>query len=91
MDKEKLRKILEDLHEELRQTPDVDKKGREILQHLSSDVQDLLGSLEEGGHERRTHAINARLREAVGHFEVSHPDFSATLGRVLDTLAGMGF
>lgn len=91
LDNDRLRKILEDLQEELRHKPDIDGKGREIIEHLSRDIRDLLGRLEEGDDEGRRHPINEGLRQAVQHFEASHPDFSTALGRVLDALAGMGF
>jgi hypothetical protein len=39
MSDNKLRELLEQLHDELARTESVDEKGREMLQHISGDIQ----------------------------------------------------
>jgi hypothetical protein len=60
-----------------------------LLRQLSVDIQALLAR--PGAATRATHqSITIRLQEAVTRFEVSHPDFTATMAQVSKTLADMG-
>jgi len=46
MDDQELRKLIEQLHAEIKNTHTVDKKGQELLTHLESDIQELLDRTE---------------------------------------------
>ena len=76
MNDDELRQLLEDLHQRIESTDTVDEQGREMLNHLSMDIRNLL---ERTGEPRRdtSKEIN-RLEESIRHFEVTHPTLTAT-------------
>jgi UTP:GlnB (protein PII) uridylyltransferase len=82
---QKLRKLLEQLHVELARTESVDEKGREMLSHLSADIQKLLEA-SEAAHP----STLKRLRDAIDHFEVEHPAITAALSQMLNILSNAG-
>jgi hypothetical protein len=85
MTDEKLRDILEQLHSELERTDSVDDKGREILNHLSTDIQKFLDPDEDDDE-----SLLERLQDAIDHFEVEHPTITAALSQMLNTLSNAG-
>ena len=89
MDNPQLRELLEKLHAELEHTPSMDDESRERLRKLMAEVQAALArSGETPAHQYRS--INDQLREAIQHFEVTHPVLTAAMAQVMDTLSGMG-
>ena len=84
-----LREQLERLDADLKRTKSVDEAGRTILHKLQQDVQDLLARSGEvpSLHE---HPIVARLRQAIQHFEVTHPTLVAVMEQMVNTLSTMG-
>jgi CII-binding regulator of phage lambda lysogenization HflD len=88
MDDDELRQLLEDLHQRIESTDSVDEEGREMLNHLSMDIRNLL---ERTGEPRRdtTKEINS-LEESIRHFEVTHPTLTATLSQMLNILNNAG-
>lgn len=84
-----LREQLERLDAELKRTKSVDEGGRTILQKLQQDIQDLLArSGEDSG--LKAHPFAARLRRAIQHFEVTHPNLVASMEEMVNTLSTMG-
>ncbi|NTW46892.1 MAG: DUF4404 family protein [Chlorobaculum sp.] len=87
MEQQKLRELLETLHEELGQLGTVDEKTGEVLATLKEDISKLV----EGGNEAvDEESVTERLNDAVGHFEQEHPRLSMMIQHVLDSLARMG-
>ncbi|NTW53998.1 MAG: DUF4404 family protein [Chlorobaculum sp.] len=87
MEQQKLRELLETLHEELGQLGSVDEKTGEVLATLKDDISKLV----EGGNEAvDEESMTERLNDAVGHFEEKHPRLSMMIQHVLDSLARMG-
>jgi polyhydroxyalkanoate synthesis regulator phasin len=88
MNDDELRQLLEDLHQRIESTDTVDEEGREMLNHLSMDIRNLL---ERTGEPRRdtTKEINS-LEESIRHFEVTHPTLTATLSQMLNILNNAG-
>ena len=84
-----LREQLEQLDAHLKRTKSVDEAGRTILHMLQQDVQDLLARSSEGASVQE-HPIAVRLRQAIQHFEVTHPTLVASLEQVVNTLSTMG-
>lgn len=82
MSAEHLRRMLENLHAELRSADSVDDRSRELLREVDADIQGLLERAEAGKGE----SLTLRLRE----FEERHPALTEAVGRVLDALAQMG-
>ena len=85
---EQLRQMLEQLHTELERADTIDDRSRELLRGVLGDIEDLLERKQKRGTPPES--IVARLREAVRAFETTHPTLTDTIGRVADTLAGMG-
>jgi CII-binding regulator of phage lambda lysogenization HflD len=88
MNDDELRQLLEDLHQRIESTDTVDEEGREMLNHLSMDIRNLL---ERTGEPRRdtSKEINS-LEESIRHFEVTHPTLTATLSQMLNILNSAG-
>ena len=85
MTDQKLRELLEQLHSELKQTESVDEKGREMLSHLSADIQKLLEPSETADQ-----SVLTQLQDAIDHFEVEHPAITSALSQILNTLSNAG-
>lgn len=88
MNDDELRQLLEELHQRIESTDTVDEQGREMLNHLSMDIRNLL---ERTGEPRRdtSREINS-LEESIRHFEVTHPTLTATLSQMLNILNNAG-
>ena len=84
-----LRDQLERLDAEIRSIDSVDDAGREILHQLQADLQDLLSRSGEATPAPQR-SIAARLREGIGHFEITHPNLVAMMESVVNTLSEMG-
>ncbi|NEX13293.1 MAG: DUF4404 domain-containing protein [Prosthecochloris sp.] len=89
MEKQRLRELLEQLHQELEQTNTVDESTVEVLADLKEDINRLVQ--EETRIEDEQEGLTERLNDAVGHFEEDHPKLSMVMQHVLDSLARMGF
>jgi len=85
MTDQKLRELLQQLHDELERTQSMDEKGREMLRHLSADIQQFLDPTKENPA-----ALMGRLQDAIDHFEVEHPAVTAALSQMLNTLSNAG-
>jgi len=90
MNDDELRTLLEELHSKIEATDDVDEKGRELLNHLSVDIQNLLERTEH--EEKLTDQPGEvdRIEESIRHFEVTHPNLTATLSQLLNILNNAG-
>jgi hypothetical protein len=84
MNNPELRDLLEKVHAEIEQTESIDDKGRELLKHLDADIRRLLDSPEN------TEGVVEQMESAIQHFEVTHPVFTATLGRAMEILSSAG-
>ena len=87
MPDEKLSKLLEQLHAELGKVNAVDDRGRELLRALNADIQKLLERADDGQADE---SMLERLRDAVDHFEVTHPDLTSALSHMLTILSNAG-
>jgi phytoene/squalene synthetase len=83
----KLDQLLEKVHAEIENTEQVDEKGRELLQDLENDIRGLLDRSESAGGD--TPAVQ-RLRDAISHFEVTHPTLTAMLSELSTILSNAG-
>ncbi len=89
MDDQELRSLLERLHSEIERTDTVDEKGQELLKDLAADIRQLLARAEGEGTQPEPSMIN-RLEESVDHYEVTHPDLTMLLTKVLSILSNAG-
>jgi hypothetical protein len=89
MEDQELRSLLEELHAEIERSETVDEKERELLTHLAVDIRDLLARSEGEENPAESSVVN-RLEESIEHFEVTHPDLTMLLSRLLETLSNAG-
>jgi hypothetical protein len=89
MDNTELRKLLEQLHEEIKKTQAVDKKGGELLRDLDGDIRALLDRSDENPEPLHPSVVQ-NLEGTLDHFEVSHPTLTAQITRVLEFLSTSG-
>jgi hypothetical protein len=89
MDEQELRKLLEQLHNEIEQTQTVDEKGRELLQDLGSDIRELLARSGQDNIEARPSMLK-RMEDSVSYLEVTHPTLTNTLSKILESLSNAG-
>jgi len=87
MDKQELPKLLEQLQNELNKIDSVDARGQAMLRELDADIHELL---ERSGKEPPKPAILHNLEESITHLEASHPNLTAVLSRMLETLSNAG-
>ena len=85
----KLATLLEKIHRELGQTEAVDEKGRELLRKLDADIHELLGRSGTSGASSNPSMLG-RLREAITHFEATHPTLTSILSEMVTTLSNAG-
>lgn len=85
MPEQRLRELLEQLHEELARTQSVDEKGREMLARLRADIQKFLDPTQENPE-----SLLERVQAAIDYFEAKHPAITAALSQMLRTLSNAG-
>jgi hypothetical protein len=89
MEKERLREILEELHESLGDVQELDEPTCQAMQTLTDDLQRLLsrsGSLSAADVE----PVANRLPDLLLRFETEHPQITGILGRIASSLANLG-
>ena len=89
MSDENLRKLLEQLHDELEHTESMDEKGDELLRHLNSDIRGLLKRSGKVKGESDDSMLE-RLQDAIDHFEVTHPTLTTMLSEMMTILSNAG-
>jgi phytoene/squalene synthetase len=89
MSEENLRKLLEQLHDELERAEPLDEKGDELLRHLNADISDLLKRSGKGTAQSDDSVLE-RLEDAIDHFEVTHPTLTTMLSEMMTILSNAG-
>jgi hypothetical protein len=84
MDRERLRRLLEELHAELAGTDPVNPEARMQLRRLQHEISEALGK------ETPPPSLRDRLEDGVAQFEASHPTVARRLAEAIDTLALYG-
>jgi hypothetical protein len=83
------RKTLMELQAQLRHTESLPESEREFVDALYEEIEELLARPRQGPLIR-PHPLLERLDDAAKRFEVSHPDLTGLIGRVVDSLSTMG-
>ena len=87
----KLQETLEGLRAELDAVTSLDPQLRARLEHTIRQIQDAIDQAVPGSKIAPDGGSLAdRLSESARHFEATHPDIAAALGRVIDALASLG-
>ena len=98
MDPETLRRQLTALHEELRQTEQLDPRSGELLAEVLGDIHRLLDSpgaapaaaIAQPAAAPGTAPLTERLELAAVRFEADHPGLAASSRRLIDLLGKAG-
>ncbi|HZS47028.1 MAG TPA: DUF4404 family protein [Blastocatellia bacterium] len=88
MENERLDEILGKFHEELKHAESLSEDERRSLNHIASDIRQLLKS--EGDKREGAEQYNGQLRQMILQFEANHPDLTLSMGRIADALAKIG-
>ncbi len=89
MEDDELLQLLEQVHAEIQRTETLDDKGRELLQHIGADINDLLTRVEDSPLQPHE-TLAKRLKDAVDHYEITHPHLTMLLSHLLDSLSSAG-
>jgi hypothetical protein len=89
MDNKELREHLLQIHDEIEVTRTVDEKGKELLQDLDEDIRALLAR-SGANHIEINPPIITRLQGALDHFEITHPDLTLLISKLLESLSNAG-
>ncbi len=82
-------KLLQQLHDMINKLDTVDEKGYELLEDLDKDIRLLLER--SGEQPLAVHpSVIRRLEHAISYFEVTHPDFTELLAKVMSDLSNAG-
>ena len=90
MEKQQLLQTLEELRAELSLAKSVDPETLAQLEQLTKDIQRVMHDREKITPEDVGPDSNG-LKDLLLKFEAEHPQLSASIGRVADALAAMGF
>jgi hypothetical protein len=89
MSDENLRRLLQQLHDELERTKSVDEKEDTLLRHLDADIRELLRRSEEG-EDLSDEPMLERLQDTVDHFEDTNPTLTMALSEMMRILSNAG-
>lgn len=84
----RLKTLLQDLESELQSLDSLDDESRAALESTLTELHGALGKQPPGALERDS--LIRRLREAEDDFQVSHPNLSGMVLRVIDALGQLG-
>ena len=82
------RATLEQLQRELTHARSDGRQVQALLDDLAEDVRILLATPE--GEHLQHETLKHDLEEAIGEFEVSHPELTSMISNVVNSLATMG-
>jgi hypothetical protein len=89
MDKQELRKLLDQLHSEIENAESIDDSDREQLRHLAGDIGDLL-TRSSSRTVKAQPPLLERMEDSISYLEVTHPTLTQTLSKMLETLSNAG-
>jgi len=90
MEKQRLLQTLEELRAELLLAKSVDPETMAQLEQLTKDIQHAVHQGKRST-EPEVEPASSGLNDLLLKFEAEHPQLSASIGRVADALAAMGF
>ncbi len=88
---ERLREVLQELHEALESSESIDPALHAPLRGAMEEIGrslDLAG--DEGAAARQQHPLSTRISELALEFEADHPTIAGTLNRLTHMLSSMG-
>ena len=88
MPKEKLRALLEELHQELASAENVDAESQALLEQVAGDIRNLVDVEAADGDSHGSAA--SRAQDAALRFESEHPRLAGVLNQLVDALNKLG-
>lgn len=87
-DHRQILQTLTELHEELERIHTLDENERTLVRHLMTDIQEHLRHFDEGAAPvyPPSQPFLGRLRQAINHFELSHPALTRMIEKALEAL-----
>ena len=82
-------KLLQQLHDVINTIDTVDEKGCQLLQDLDGDIRALLERSGEHPEHVRDSTLE-RLERSIDYFEVTHPELTVLLDKVMSALSNAG-
>ncbi len=89
MDNKDTDKLLQQLHDEINTIQSVDDEGRKLLEDLDGDIRQLIKRTSEESLQVHP-TLFRRLDEAIHYFEITHPELTELLARVMSDLSNAG-
>jgi hypothetical protein len=89
MENDDLRTLLHQLDDEIKNTHTVDKKGSELLRSLEVDINTLLERSGENPVSMHP-SVTQRFEDALSYFEVTHPQLTGVISKLLESLSNAG-
>jgi hypothetical protein len=89
MDDKELREQLHQLQDEIINTRTVDEQGSQLLRDLERNINALLERSGEDPLQVYPSVVQG-LESALGHFEVTHPELTNLISKLLDSLSNAG-
>jgi len=86
-ERNRLKQTIEELHQELAKSEDVDAELQVSLKQLEHDIDQVL---HEEPRETQDESLVERAEEAAVRFSVSHPRLEMILNEIAETLGRMG-
>jgi hypothetical protein len=89
MENAELNKLLQQLQDEIKNTQAVDEKGSELLRGLDDEIHTLLEK-SDANPELLEQTDVQRLQDTFYHFEVTHPNLTMLIARLMESLSNSG-
>jgi len=82
----KIQELLQQLHDEVHKAGALDEQSREMLEHLTGDINTLLND----GEKQAEESLIQRLQDGIDHFEIEHPNLTMALSEMMKILSNAG-
>ena len=89
MDNKELSKLLLQLLDQIKNAQAVDGEGKKLLRDLEGDIHALIEHSEEMPLQMHSSGVQ-NLESALTHFEVTHPEMTLLISRLLNFLSNSG-
>jgi hypothetical protein len=89
MDDLKMRRLLNELQAEILNSQNIDEKGQGLLREITKDIQELIDHTESRTKESNLSTAE-RLENTIRHLEVTHPEITSLLEKLMEILSKAG-
>lgn len=80
---------LKQLHEQLLHAGPLGESDKRLVEQLQTDIQFILGS-SENISDPQSRPVHEQMKDAIQRFEVTHPDLTAVMARLINQLSDLG-